>query len=442
MHTININDLDKISTNVFNKISIISKPTLTSIKEAIIQSFGYKNLYAFQQTNKKEDVGLLKYFTPQEIVYIVGLDITMNNYYDNFENLISDILLKFSSLEKAASDFYKAKIDFLRFLNKNNFTFFNYRWFKESASTNSKGGTMKSYTSMEYLTLWNSIEKLIPLSCISIYNSIVYKQYFFEKQAIENKSVYTIYDFIKSFFISIKKNSFFNTAFSILTKHYTLLNSISELMDNIYVTDYDYISFRETEKYDHYLIFKEEHLNRMAKSLNKGEFSISKIENIFENLFKPQEKIDIIAPDYAFVGLSSFGYFLSMGSTSKDIREKNLERNILLANKDIFRYQIKDILFNDRVFKNRTIGEYYKLTVIDSFINKAHFHNSWLSYDKFLYIYIHFYVLTNKNMHMNDFIYFCKNFITDPDLIDYHREVVPDILLNQYSSFLSDSLFN
>lgn len=42
---------------------------------------------------------------------------------------------------------------------------------------------------------------------------------------------------------------------------------------------------------------------------------------------------------------------------------------------------------------------------------------------------------------MNDFIYFCDNFITNPELINIHKPIVTDILSNEYSLFLSNSFF-
>jgi len=457
MHVINYDDLDKISSHVYNNISVISKPTLTSVKEAILKSLGYKNLHSFQQSSQSydKDAGLLKHFTPQEILSIAGLKLNFTKTsYSDFDDFISDVSSKLSKLNSSNDTYnyiYDRKINFLKFLNNNNFVFFDYRWFKQSMSVNNKGQKIPEsgfVSSKGHLELWNSIKTNNTLASISLYGSSAYEDYFIEKLAVENKKIYTVYDFIKSTFISIKKHSFFKIALDILNSHYILLNNLSKSMSNIKVIDYDYQDFQKSEKYEHYFIFQEEHLNKMAKKINNKSASLEQVKDCFKNLFSSAKKMNIVAPDYDFNSEIIDDYFMLKGDVwgptrtqSREVFIDNLKNNITLANENVFLYSHTYGVEYDIAFKKRTKGEYYKVFVSKLIINKEHFHNSWLSYDFVLYIYLHFHIMTNKTMRMNDFIYFCKNFITDPDIMNVHINLISDILFNKYSPFLSDHLF-
>lgn len=455
MHSINYDDLDKVSSHVYKNISAISKPTLTSTKEAILKSLGYKNLHAFQQSNQTydKDAGLLKHFTPQEIISIAGLklDFTKKSY-SNFDLFISDVLSKLNSSDEIMNIIYTNKINFLKFLNNNNFVFFDYRWFKQSIPLNNKGQKIPEsgfISSRKHLELWNSIKTNNTLASISLYGSSAYEDYFIEKLAVENKKIYTVYDFIKSTFISIKKHSFFKIALDIINSHYILLSNLSTSMNNIKVTDCDYQELQESETYEHHFIFKEEHLNKIAKKINKKGVSLEQVKDCFTNLFSSAKKMNIVAPDYDFNREIIDDYFMFKGdvwgptrSQGKEVFIANLKNNIILANENVFRYNhTYGVEYNDISFKKRIKGEYYKYFVSELIISKEHFHNSWLSYDFVLYIYLHFHIMTNKTMRMNDFIYFCKNFITDPDIMNVHINLISDILFNKYSLFLSNHLF-
>lgn len=447
MHSINYDDLDKISSHVYKNISAISKPTLTSTKEAILKSLGYKNLHAFQQANQNKNAGLLNYFTAQEIVSICGLSIGMEDkQYTCFEKLINDLLAKIPNLDDTNIEIYTKKIEFLRFLNENNFTFFNYKWYKQSLPINSKGLkiTNTSFVQMPYWDFWNSIKRHVPLSSLSIYKTPMYIQYFLNDQAIEKKKVYTIYDFLKSIFISVKKDIFFHETLTILKKHYRLLSSISESMDNIHVYDFDYSEMiAQGEVFDFYFNFKDVNLKKMAKSLNASNLTQEKVRSAFKKLFESSSAMNITAPTYDLNrDIKSRYDFWGIQPFQKDSVASNFEKNIILANSNIFRYNFKDNLgWSDIVFEKRTSGKYYDYAVSQETRDKEHFYNSWLSNDEILFIYQYFYFLTKKEMRLNDFIYFCDNFITDPRLMDAHIPIIPEILKNQYSSSLSDSFF-
>lgn len=446
MHSINYDDLDKISSHVYSNISAISKPTLTSVKEAILKSLGYKNLYAFKQANQNKNAGLLNHFTAQEIVSICGLSVDMENKkYTCFDKLINDLFSKIPNLDDNNIEIYTKKVDFLRFLNENNFTFFNYKWYKQSLPVNSKGLkiTNTSFIQMPYLDFWNSIKRHVPLSSLSIYKTPMYIQYFLNHQAIEKKKVYTIYDFLKSIFVSVRKDSFFHEALTILKNHYRLLSSISESMDNIHVYDFDYSEMTYSEVFDFYFNFKDSNLKKIAKLLNTSSLTQEKVKSAFKKLFESSSAMNITAPIYDLdKDIKSHYDFWGTQPFQKDAISSNFEKNIILANNNIFRYDFRDSLgWSDIVFEKRISGQYYEYAVSQETRDKDHFYNSWLSNDELLFIYQYFYFLTKKEMRLNDFIYFCDNFITDSRLMDAHIPLIPEILKNQYSSSLSDSFF-
>lgn len=480
MHLINKSDLEKISANVFNNLSTKSNPSLTIVKESILNALGYKNLHAFQQAAKNDNKsGLLKYFSNQEIVDIVRLNIHMDDKsYSDFENFIEDLLLKTSSFDDEYKAIFIKKLNYLKFLNENNFTFFNYRWFKQSNAAHSQKQTIRNtgFTTIRHLDLWDSIKQNNTLASISLYQSNIYTEHFLEERAVERQKVYTVYDFIKSSFISIKKPAFFKVALNILETHYTLLKNISEDMDNIRITNYatsneiegvsslirnafyimddshinDNHYNRESETSEHFLCFRETHLNKIAKLLTKNSFSLDQIHDNFNKLLISNRKMKNISPVYDFDEDIKARFYSFRGDIKAILNErkrniiiKNLSNNIILANEKVLcRKYINGIGDDDLIFKDNVLRkEYYKHFVNESITNKEHFYSSWLTYDSLLFIYLHFYLSVNKEMRVSDFIYFCDNFITDPDLMDIHLPIVATILANEYSSFLSDSFF-
>ncbi len=268
MHLINQSDLEKISDNIYKNLSATKNRTLTSIKECILRAMGYKNLHSFQAHNENNNSGLLNYFTNSEILKIAKINIDIGNKkYADFNCFINDVLLIIKNSKYLDENEQIKKINFLKFLNENNFTFFNYKWFKQSCLKYidyTKNDTTK-ISAMYGLDFWNSIKDYEPLVTISLYKSKAYTNYFLEHQAIERKKIYTIYDFIKSSFISIKKDPLFGIALDILRTHYTLLTYISESMDRFSISNFDYQLGNEKEYGEYYFNFKQEHLNKLSK---------------------------------------------------------------------------------------------------------------------------------------------------------------------------------
>lgn len=450
MHLINLSDLEKLSYDIHNNISSMQNRTLTSIKESILRALGYKNIHSFQAyNNKNNNSGLLNYFTTDEILQIAKINVNMENKtYSDFDLFINDLLVVIKHTEYINEKDQIKKINFLKFLNKNNFNFFNYKWFKQSnlEYIDYINKDIPKVSQIYGLDFWGSIKNHYPLVTISLYKSKAYTDYFLENQAIERKKVYTIYDFIKSYFISTKKNAFFGITLDILREHYTLLSNISEVMDQFSISKFYYNQFSESEDIERYFSFKEKHLNNLARELKKKDVSYDDIFNSLNKIFN--QKFSFVSSDYNFDKDIKAEYFSLRGYLShisndryKNIIINNLSENILLANKDIFRYDFSCVGFEDRFFENIEANKFIDHFVVKDFKDKEHFYNSWISNNKFLFIYLIYHLITNNEMKVNDFIYFCVNFITNPDLINFHRSIVSDVLSNKYSLFLSNSFF-
>ena len=450
MHLINQSDLEKISHNIYNNLSSTQSKTLTSVKECILRALGYKNLHSFQAYNENNNCGLLKYFTNSEILKIAKININDigNKKYADFDCFINDVLLIIKNSQYLDENEEIKKINFFKFLNKNNFTFFNHKWFKQSNlkyidyTKKDNSDIVKMYG----LDFWNSIKDRDPLVTISLYKSKLYTNYFIEHQAIEQKKIYTIYDFIKSSFISIKKDPFFGIVLDILRKHYTLLNYMSESMDRFSISDFDYQLGNEKEYGEYYFSFKEDHLNKLAKTLKKTDIPYQDVHYSLSNTLN--KKFNFISSAYNFDKDIKVDYFSLRGllkniryEESRNIIINNLSENILLANKDIFKYKVENIGFEDRIFENKAPKDFISSFIVKTFTDKEHFYNSWLSNNNFIFIYFIYFIITKNDMKMNDFIYFCDNFITNPELINIHKPIVTDILSNEYSLFLSNSFF-
>lgn len=449
MHLINQSDLEKISDNIYKNLSATKNRTLTSIKECILRAIGYKNLHSFQAHNENNNSGLLNYFTNSEILKIAKINIDIGNKkYADFNCFINDVLLIIKNSKYLDENEQIKKINFLKFLNENNFTFFNYKWFKQSCLKYidyTKNDTTK-ISAMYGLDFWNSIKDCEPLVTISLYKSKAYTNYFLEHQAIERKKIYTIYDFIKSSFISIKKDPLFGIALDILRTHYTLLTYISESMDRFSISNFDYQLGNEKEYGEYYFNFKQEHLNKLSKVLKKKDIFYQDIHNSLINVLN--KKVSFKSSNYNFDKDIKVDYFSLRGllkdiknGESRNIIVDNLSENILLASKDIFKYNFENIGFEDRVFENNNPKDFIDSFIVKKVTDKEHFYNSWLSNKQFVFIYFIYFIVTKNDMKVNDFIYFCDNFITNPELINIHKPIVADILSNEYSLFLSNSFF-
>lgn len=180
--------------------------------------------------------------------------------------------------------------------------------------------------------------------------------------------------------------------------------------------------------------------------MKKKDIFYQDIHNSLINVLN--KKVSFKSSNYNFDKDIKVDYFSLRGllkdiknGESRNIIVDNLSENILLASKDIFKYNFENIGFEDRVFENNNPKDFIDSFIVKKVTDKEHFYNSWLSNKQFVFIYFIYFIVTKNDMKVNDFIYFCDNFITNPELINIHKPIVADILSNEYSLFLSNSFF-
>lgn len=457
MICINQNNLDKISENIFNSINVNKVKKLSSIQKIIVNQLGYKDWFSYQRYLKNNSKNILSVFNADEIINIISPYMTTDNdYYHKLKDLINHYIKNNISLidilkisDKSKYLIEDKRVNFLNYIECNNFNFFDYKWFNYITDMKAQNCKVKLHS---YL-IFN-----VSLSSYSLFNDKSYLDYFTDNLYFTSESSFTVIDFLKRTFKSIneKDKIFRNYILDIMSEKYQIINLVSSNMT----------SFTKNKEMCYYLT--EPNIKNLSKRLlNTEEISVDYIKSqLLKFTFEQINLNNKTVSNIGIIPLEVITYHYPDISTEEkykiidNIREykntyKNLDYIDFIEKIDIpFLRNIREknhILFKSEWFsKNLYINEnphllsdtnnsdsitYLMDTKISGNIN---YNLSWLTHKDFIYFINHFYYLLKRDIYLIDLIAYLS-FMSDISQVNRLAKLFLDIYKNHYSKEISDS---
>lgn len=457
MICIDQNNIDKISENIFNNITTNKAKTLSSIQKCIVNQLGYKDWFSYQKYLKNNSTNILSVLNADEIINIISPYMTTDNdYYHNLKDVINNYkknnislieILKISNKSKYLIE--DKRVNFLNYIQYNNFNFFDYKWF--NYITDMKGQNRK-------IKLHSYLIFNVSLSSYSIFNDKLYLDYFTYNLYFISESSFKVIDFLKRTFKSIneKDKIFRNYILDIMSEKYQIINLVSSNMT----------SFTKNKEMCYYLT--EQNIKNLSKRLlNSEEISVNYIKSqllkfTFEQINLnnktvsnigtiPLELITYHYPDITteekyklietireyksnYNNLDYIDFIEQMDIPFlRNIREKN---HILFKTEWLSRhsyvYEHPHLLSDTN---NPDSIKYFMNTKISGNIN---YNLSWLTHKDFIYFINHFYYLLQRDIYLIDLIAYLS-FMSNISQVNNLVKLFVDIYKNPYSKEISDS---
>lgn len=457
MICIDQNNINKISENIFNNISKNKAKTLSSIQKCIVNQLGYKDWFSYQRYLKNNSINILSVLNSDEIINIISPYMTTDNdYYHNLKEIINNYkknniplidILKISNKNKYLIE--DKRVNFLNYIEYNNFNFFDYKWFNYITDMKAQNRKIKLHS---YL-IFN-----ISLSSYSIFNDKLYLDYFTDNLYFISESSFTVIDFLKRTFKSIneKDKIFRNYILDIMSEKYQIINLVSSNMTSF--TKNKEICYPLTEQQIKNLskrLLKEEKisvnyiksqlLKFTVEQINLNNKTVSNIGTI---------PLELIVYNYPDISIEKKYKLIETIKEHKN-NYNNLDYIDFIEQMDIpFLRNIREK--NHILFKTEWLSEqsyvhehphllsdtnnpdsikYFMNTKISGNIN---YNLSWLTHKDFIYFINNFYYLLQRDIYLIDLIAYLS-FMSNISQINHLVQLFIDIYKNPYSKEISDS---